>query len=84
MINSIEKMGHSPYRENNEVMMYSDGKEFFTALLDALRKAEKCINIEFYIFKIDGIGSEILSILEEKAEKGVEVRLLYDSVGTGL
>ena len=45
MINSIEQMGHSPYRENNEVMMYSDGKEFFTALLDALRKAEKCINI---------------------------------------
>ena len=75
-------MGHSPYRENNEVMMYSDGKEFFTALLDALRKAEKCINIEFYIFKIDGIGSEILSILEEKAAKGVEVRLLYDSVGS--
>ena len=82
MINSIEQMGHSPYRENNEVMMYSDGKEFFTALLDALRKAEKCINIEFYIFKIDGIGSEILSILEEKAAKGVEVRLLYDSVGS--
>ena len=62
--------------------MYSDGKEFFSVLLDSLRKAEKSINIEFYIFKTDGIGSEILSVLEEKASKGVEVRLLYDSVGS--
>ena len=82
MINSIERMGYSPYREKNQVMMYSDGKEFFSVLLDSLRKAEKSINIEFYIFKTDGIGSEILSVLEEKASKGVEVRLLYDSVGS--
>ena len=75
MINSIERMGYSPYREKNQVKMYSDGKEFFSVLLDSLRKAEKSINIEFYIFKTDGIGSEILSVLEEKASKGVEVRL---------
>lgn len=82
VIKSIEEMGYAPYRENNEVSMYSDGHDFFSALLDSLRKAEKSINIEFYIFKIGGIGSEILSVLEEKAAEGVEVRLLYDSVGS--
>ncbi|WP_370688027.1 cardiolipin synthase [uncultured Clostridium sp.] len=42
------------------------------------------MNIQFYIFKNDDIGTKILNILEEKAKAGVEVRLLYDSVGSRL
>ena len=62
--------------------MYSDGTLFFEELLTSLKKAKQSINIEFYIFKNDNIGTEILNILEEKAKEGVEVRLLYDSVGS--
>lgn len=84
MIMALETMEYSPYRDDNEVCMYSDGKEFFDALLKSISKAKKSINIEFYIFKNDDIGTKILDILEEKAKKGVEVRLLYDSVGSRL
>ena len=84
MIMALETMDYSPYRNDNEVCMYSDGKEFFDALLKSLNKAKKSINIEFYIFKNDDIGTKILDILEEKAKNGVEVRLLYDSVGSRL
>ena len=84
MIMALETMDYSPYRNDNEVCMYSDGKEFFEALLKSLNKAKKSINIEFYIFKNDDIGTKILDILEEKAKNGVEVRLLYDSVGSRL
>ena len=84
MIMALETMDYSPYRDDNEVCMYSDGKEFFDALLKSLSKAKKSINIEFYIFKNDDIGTKILDILEEKAKNGVEVRLLYDSVGSRL
>ena len=84
MIMALETMDYSPYRNDNEVCMYSDGKEFFDALLKSLSKAKKSINIEFYIFKNDDIGTKILDILEEKAKNGVEVRLLYDSVGSRL
>ncbi|MEN2258993.1 cardiolipin synthase [Paraclostridium benzoelyticum] len=42
------------------------------------------MHIEFYIFKDDGIGNEILDILIEKLSEGVEVRLLYDTVGSRL
>ena len=59
-------------------------KNFLMHYLKVLRKAKKSINIEFYIFKNDDIGTKILHILEEKAAKGVEVRLLYDSVGSRL
>ena len=83
-IMALETMDYSPYRDDYEVCMYSDGKEFFDALLKSLSKAKKSINIEFYIFKNDDIGTKILDILEEKAKNGVEVRLLYDSVGSRL
>ena len=82
MIQSLEQMHYAPYRFNNNIELYSDGKEMFNELLESLRNAKKSINIQFYIFKNDGIGSEILNILEEKARNGVMVRLLYDSVGS--
>lgn len=84
MVMALENIDYSPYRDDNEVCMYSDGKEFFDSLLKSLNKAKKSINIQFYIFKNDDIGTKILNILEEKAKDGVEVRLLYDSVGSRL
>lgn len=84
IIMALETMDYSPYRNDNEVCIYSNGEEFFEALLESLNKAKKSINIEFYIFKNDEIGTKILDILEEKAKNGVEVRLLYDSVGSRL
>ena len=62
IIMALETMDYSPYRDDNEVCMYSDGKEFFDALLKSLSKAKKSINIEFYIFKNDDIGTKILDI----------------------
>lgn len=82
MILALEAMDYSPYRNDNNVSIYSDGKLFFNELLESLKKAKKSINIEFYIFKNDDIGTKILNVLEEKAKEGVEVRLLYDSVGS--
>lgn len=82
MIMTLESMDYSPYRDDNEVFMYSDGKEFFHELKNSLKQAEKSINIQFYIFKSDQLGREILNILADKAKEGIEVRLLYDSVGS--
>lgn len=80
MIMSLEAIDFSPYRDDNTIELFSDGVTFFEELLESLRNATKSINIEFYIFKSDDIGSKILNILEEKARSGVEVRFLYDSV----
>ena len=67
MIRALEATDYSPYRSNNDVYMYSDGTLFFEELLTSLKKAKQSINIEFYIFKNDNIGTEILTILEEKS-----------------
>ena len=82
MIRTLLFMDYAPYRENNDVDIYVDGKDFFNNLINDLEKAKKIINIQFYIFKNDEIGSKILDILKRKAEEGLEIRLLYDSVGS--
>lgn len=84
MIYALANLNSSPYTTNNKVSIYTDGYEFFDELKDQLKKAKKYINIEFYIFKDDELGNEILNILIQKISEGVEVRLLYDTVGSRL
>lgn len=82
MIRCLENMSYSPYRTTNYIDLFTDGEALFDELLNCLQQAKTYINIQFYIFKPDEIGTKILKILEEKARSGVEVRLLYDSMGS--
>ncbi|AMB98981.1 cardiolipin synthase [Aerococcus urinaehominis] len=68
--------------DHNEVEVITDGYEKFDRLKADLRKAQHHIHIQYYIFEDDEVGKEILQILEEKARAGVEVRMLYDALGS--
>ncbi|MGL5646756.1 MAG: cardiolipin synthase [Clostridium sp.] len=72
----------SRYVMNNDVKVFVTGKEKFDSLLNDLRNAKNYINMDYYIFRKDNIGAEILSILEEKLKEGVKVRLLVDDFGS--
>ena len=47
-----------------------------------LRNAKSYIHLEYYVLKLDKLGSEIVDILQQKAEEGLEVKILYDAVGS--
>lgn len=66
----------------NRATVLHNGSETFPALLEALRGAKSFIHIEYYIFKKDRVGREIANVLMEKARQGVEVRFIYDDVGS--
>lgn len=72
----------SKYTTGNDVEIYYDGEDKFVRLLEDLRSAKKYINIQYYIFRKETIGKEIIKVLEEKAAQGVEVRFLVDSMGS--
>lgn len=72
----------SPVTENNRIQVLQDGKEAFRSMCEALRQAEHHIHLEFYIMKDDEIGRAIQQILVEKARQGVQVRVIYDAVGS--
>lgn len=69
------------YTENNEVQMFFDGEEKFEALRESLRQAEHYIYFQYYIIKNDEVFRSIIPILEERAEAGVKVRIVYDGMG---
>jgi len=66
----------------NDVTLYTDGTKKFDDLLRAIRDAKDHIHMEYFILKDDGLGREIIHALEERAQAGVEVRLLVDGVGS--
>ena len=69
-----------PFKDN-KVEIYTDGYQFFPALLAAIHKAKSHIHIDMYIFAEDALGCLVADALIAKAHEGVEVRLIYDDVG---
>ena len=67
--------------KGNQVEIMTSGQEKFTQLKEDLRNATDHIHIGYYIFNDDELGHELLEILIEKAQQGVEVLVLYDALG---
>ena len=69
-----------PFKDN-KVDIYTDGYQFFPALLQEISKAKSHIHIDMYIFADDALGTLIADALIDKAREGVEIRVVYDDVG---
>ncbi len=67
---------------HNHVELLHNGNNAFTALIAALQRAARTIHMEYYIFRDDRIGRTIADILVRKARAGLEVRVIYDAVGS--
>lgn len=68
--------------KNNEVEIYTSGYDFFPSLLMEIGKAEHHIHIDTFIISDDPLGRIITDALIDKARQGIEVRLIYDDVGS--
>ena len=68
--------------KGNRITYYKNGEEFFPEFVEALRLAEKFIFIEFFIIGEGVWWTKVLDILKEKAAKGVDVRVIYDDIGS--
>ena len=69
-----------PFKDN-AVEFYTDGYQFFPALLQAIKGATNHIHLNTYIIADDPLGRLVSDALIAKAREGVEVRLIYDDVG---
>lgn len=72
------------YTQDNDVEIFTDGKEKFTALIKDLQQATDHIHLLYYIIRHDQLGKRIADVLIQKAKEGVEVRFLYDAMGSRL
>lgn len=73
--------GQAVLTDNNDIRIYTDGKEKFHALIEEMKRAKKYIHVQYYIIRNDEVWQDIEKVLIEKAHEGVEVRVLFDSMG---
>ncbi len=66
----------------NQVEVLDNGVETFPALFKALSGARKFIHLEYYIMAEGRLLTELKTILLAKAAEGVEIRIIYDDVGS--
>ena len=71
-----------PFTRANDVRLLVDGDATFEAIFDGIDRAERYVLAQFYIIHDDRIGRAFKDRLIAAAERGVDVRLLYDSVGS--
>ena len=67
---------------NNDIEFYYNGRDALNAMYASIQGAENHIHLQTYILENDRIGNKFISLLMEKAKSGVEVRLMYDDVGS--
>lgn len=80
----ISSCENFPVYRNASYTYYPCGEEGYPAMLEALRGAEKFIFMEYFTIEPGKMWDGILAILEEKAKTGVEVRVMYDDMGSFL
>ncbi len=68
--------------EDNSIEIFNDGRKKFASLIKDIQNATDHIHVQYYIFRLDELGTEIVNALTAKAKEGVKVRLLYDDMGS--
>ena len=67
--------------DNNDIRIFTNGKEKFETLLNEMEHALKYIHIQYYIIRDDELWQKIETLLKRKISEGVEVRVLFDGMG---
>jgi len=78
----VEKITGSPLIHGNRVRLLRDGPETFAAMTQAIRQAQLHIHLETFIIQDDEVGRPLADLLLEKQAEGVQVKLIYDSIGS--
>lgn len=71
----------APFVEGNRIRRLKNGKEIFPTMLDAIRKAERSVEFETFVYWTGDIAVEMAETLAATARRGVEVRVLLDAAG---
>mgnify|MGYP002520753336 FL=1 len=73
--------GFSVYK-NTEIKYFVFGEDFFLDLLNELSKAKKFVFIEYFIIDTGKWWTRILNLLKSKVKEGVDVRVVFDDMGS--
>ncbi|WP_251554646.1 cardiolipin synthase [Neobacillus muris] len=79
----MQLMNNQAYlSEDNAVDLFIDGRLKFEQLFKDIEAANEYIHLQYYIIKNDRLGKKLIELLTKKAEAGIQVRVLYDELGS--
>jgi cardiolipin synthase len=79
----VEQIAGSPLTTGNKVTLLMDGPSTYKSMYAAILDARNHINMETYSIEDDEVGHRFVDALVAKQKHGVQVNLIYDSVGSG-
>jgi len=78
----VESVTESPLTKGNKVTLLADGQAAYAAMFKAIQNAVDHINLETFIIEDDEVGRKFADLLLQKQAEGVQVNLIFDSVGS--
>ena len=82
LMNLLLSNSNAILTNNNEIQILHNGAETFPEIFRVMEQAKHHIHLEYYIIENDRIGNYLRELLIRKATEGVEVRLIFDDVGS--
>lgn len=82
LIRLLRTSGDAELFANNKVEMITDGKQLLESMIADIGTATNHIHVEYYIIENDDTGKAFQEALIKKAREGVEVRIIYDDLGS--
>ncbi len=78
----VQNMTGFPTHYNRDAVYYSLGDDLFPRMLEELKSAERFIFVEYFIVENGLMWDSMVEIMSQKAAKGVDVRVMYDDLGS--
>ncbi|WP_337176337.1 cardiolipin synthase [Paludisphaera sp.] len=78
----VRRNSDSSLTSRNRVEILQDAAEFYPRLIEDMKAARHSIHHQYYIWRSDEFCQALKEIMIERAREGVQVRVLYDPLGS--
>jgi cardiolipin synthase len=78
---ALSHVVNAPVENGEAVTILNNGKDFMPALLKAIRAAKRTVNFTVYTWSGGHMSDQVFDALVERANSGVQVRVLLDGFG---
>jgi cardiolipin synthase len=79
---TIQSTCQAALHHGNKVTVYTNGSQFYPAMIEAIRSATRSVNMECYIFQPGRIADQFIDALSDRARKGLNVTIVVDAIGS--
>ncbi|MEX1128919.1 MAG: phospholipase D-like domain-containing protein [Vicinamibacterales bacterium] len=79
---TLQSTCQAALHHGNRVTVFTNGVEFYPAMLDVIRSATRSVHVECYIFQPGRVADQFVEALSERARLGVTVTVVVDALGS--